>query len=236
MPPTAPPTSRGDAGIRRSVHAAVNPPSVTFPPPVTLPKVRSFKRRFANKGCRRADGEAARASRRAFGRAGFDKIWRDFSVVQHASASRHGGAPAAGLAASRHPRRDRQQLHRCSGGLRLPAAPCSAGVPLQAQMLAAWRRPPRGALVGPRCQGRIRSGRPFKAPNGHGGRSRARRPSGEPGLRGVARVDLCIAREERCRKFRVIQCAHAGVCHIEKTPVCVGVLDARAAACRRACY
>ena len=115
--------------------------------------------------------------------------------MQHASASRHGGAPAAGLAASRHPRRDRQQLHRCSGGLRLPAAPCSAGVPLQAQMLAAWRRPPRGALVGPRCQGRIRSERPFKAPNGHGGRSRARRPSGEPGLRGVARVDLCIARE-----------------------------------------
>ena len=117
--------------------------------------------------------------------------------MQHASASRHGGAPAAGLAASRHPRRDRQQLHRCSGGLRLPAAPCSAGVPLQAQMLAAWRRPPRGALVGPRCQGRIRSGRPFKAPNGHGGRSRARRPSGEPGLRGVARVDLCIARENQ---------------------------------------
>ena len=138
-----------------------------------------------------------RASRRAFGRAGFDKIWRDFSVVQHASASRHGGSPAAGLAASRHPRRDRQQLHRCSGGLRLPAAPCSADVPLQAQMLAAWRRPPRGALVGPRCQGRIRSGRPFKAPNGHGGRSRARRPSGEPRLRGVARVDLCY-RERKC--------------------------------------
>jgi hypothetical protein len=221
LPPTAPPTSRGDAGIRRSVHAAVNPPSVTFPPPVTLPKVRSFKRRFANKGVRSFKGRFAnkgcsdadvepRASRRAFGRAGFDKIWRDFSVVQHASASRHGGAPAAGLAASRHPRRDRQQLHRCSGGLRLPAAPCSAGVPLQAQMLAAWRRPPRGALVGPRCQGRIRSGRPFKAPNGHGGRSRARRPSGEPGLRGVARVDLCIARENHCRIFvRNLRNVHA---------------------------
>ena len=211
MPPTAPPTSRRDAGIRRSVHAAVNPPSVTFPPPVTLPRSQKFQkafrkqrrqkfqRAFRKKGCS-ADG-GPRASRRAFGRAGFDKIWRDFSVVQHASASRHGGAPAAGLAASRHPRRDRQQLHRCSGGLRLPAAPCSAGVPLQAQMLAAWRRPPRGALVGPRCQGRIRSGRPFKAPNGHGGRSRARRPSGEPGLRGVARVDLCIARENHCFTF-----------------------------------
>jgi hypothetical protein len=171
LPPTAPPTSRGDAGIRRSVHAAVNPPSVTFPPPVPLPKVRSFNKAFrsqtkaseVSKGVsqtKAADATTAsqpRASRRAFGRAGFDKIWRDFSVVQHASASRHGGAPAAGLAASRHPRRDRQQLHRCSGGLRLPAAPCSAGVPLQAQMLAAWRRPPRGALVGPRCQGRIRS-------------------------------------------------------------------------------
>ena len=208
MPPTAPPTSRGDAGIRRSVHAAVNPPSVTFPPPVTLPKsevskgVSQTKASEVSKGVsqRKAEAPPPRASRRAFGRAGFDK-WREFSVVQHAWASRHGGAPAAGLAASRHPRRDRQQLHRCSGGLRLPAAPCSAGVPLQAQMLAAWRRPPRGALVGPRCQGRIRSGRPFKAPNGHGGRSRARRPSGEPGLRGVARVDLCIAsRFSRCTK------------------------------------
>ena len=149
----------------------------------------SLGRSLGSFGCRR--GAAASRLRQA----GFDKIWRDFSVVQHASASRYEGVPAAGLAASRHPRRDRQQLHRCSGGLRLPAAPCSAGVPLQAQMLAAWRRPPRGALVGPRCQGRIRSGRPFKAPNGHGGRSRARRPSGEPGLRGVARVDLCIARE-----------------------------------------
>ena len=74
-------------------------------------EVRSFKRRFANKGVRSFKGRfakkgcsaptAGRASRRAFGRAGFDKIWRDFSVVQHASASRHGGAPAAGLAASR---------------------------------------------------------------------------------------------------------------------------------------
>ena len=162
---------------------------------VSQTKASEVSKGFSKESLQAADGGAPRASRRAFGRAGFDKIWRDFSVVQHASASRHGGSPAAGLAASRHPRRDRQQLHRCSGGLRLPAAPCSAGVPLQAQMLAAWRRPPRGALVGPRCQGRIRSGRPFKAPNGHGGRSRARRPSGEPGLRGVARVDLCIARE-----------------------------------------
>ena len=142
-------------------------------------------------------------TRRAFARCVRCRCTGFFSVVQHASASRHGGSPAAGLAASRHPRRDRQQLHRCSGGLRLPAAPCSAGVPLQAQMLAAWRRPPRGALVGPRCQGRIRSGRPFKAPNGHGGRSRARRPSGEPGLRGVARVDLCIAREIVCHMYTV---------------------------------
>ena len=168
---------------------------------VSQTKASEFQKAFRKERLQAADGGAPRASRRAFGRAGFDKIWRDFSVVQHASASRHGGAPAAGLAASRHPRRDRQQLHRCSGGLRLPAAPCSAGVPLQAQMLAAWRRPPRGALVGPRCQGRIRSERPFKAPNGHGGRSRARRPSGEPGLRGVARVDLCIARENPKKSF-----------------------------------
>ena len=121
MPPAAPSTSGGDAGIRRSVHAAVNPPSVTFPPPVTSQK---FQKAFRKERLQAADGGAPRASRRAFGRAGFDKIWRDFSVVQHASASRHGGAPAAGLAASRHPRRHRQQLHRCLG----PAA-CASALP-----------------------------------------------------------------------------------------------------------
>ena len=122
--------------------------------------------------------------------------WRDFSVVEHASGWRHGGGPAAGLAASRHPRRHRQQLHRCSGGLRQRAAPCLAGVPLQAQMLAAWRRPPRGVPVRPKCLGVIHSGRPFQARDAYDGCSRVRRPSGEPGLRVVARVDLCIAREK----------------------------------------
>ena len=116
--------------------------------------------------------------------------------MEHASGWRHGGGPAAGLAASRHPRRHRQQLHRCSGGLRQRAAPCLAGVPLQAQMLAAWRRPPRGVPVRPKCLGVIHSGRPFQARDAYDGCSRVRRPSGEPGLRVVARVDLCIAREK----------------------------------------
>ena len=35
-PPAAPSSSGRDAGIRRSVHAAVNPPSVTFPQTVTV--------------------------------------------------------------------------------------------------------------------------------------------------------------------------------------------------------
>ena len=42
-PSAAPSTSGRDAGIRRSVHAAVNPPSVTFPPPVTLPSQKFQK-------------------------------------------------------------------------------------------------------------------------------------------------------------------------------------------------
>jgi len=134
-------------------------------------------------------------TRRAFARCVRCRCTGFFSAVGRACLARHGAALIVGLAAPRRPRRQPRRLQLLVLGLRLPAAPCSAGVPLQAQMLAAWRRPPRGALVGPRCQGRIRSGRPFKAPNGHGGRSRARRPSGEPGLRGVARVDLCIARE-----------------------------------------
>ena len=68
---------------------------------VSQTKASEFQNAFRKERLQAADGGAPRASRRAFGRAGFDKIWRDFSVVQHASASRHGGAPAAGLAASR---------------------------------------------------------------------------------------------------------------------------------------
>ena len=129
--------------------------------------------------------------------------------MEHASGWRHGGGPAAGLAASRHPRRHRQQLHRCSGGLRQRAAPCLAGVPLQAQMLAAWRRPPRGVPVRPKCLGVIHSGRPFQARDAYDGCSRVRRPSGEPGLRVVARVDLCIAREKSF-VFSHVRCKTVG--------------------------
>ena len=58
--PTAPPTSRGDAGIRRSVHAAVNPPSVTFPPPVTLPRSQKFQKAFRKE---RLEARRRRAAR-----------------------------------------------------------------------------------------------------------------------------------------------------------------------------
>ena len=137
--------------------------------------------------------------------------------MEHASGWRHGGGPAAGLAASRHPRRHRQQLHRCSGGLRQRAAPCLAGVPLQAQMLAAWRRPPRGVPVRPKCLGVIHSGRPFQARDAYDGCSRVRRPSGEPGLRVVARVDLCIAREKDLLFILACLCGYAGQCRASES-------------------
>ena len=73
-------------------------------------------------------------------------------------------------------------------GLRWPAASCLAGPALQPQMLAAWRRPSRGAPTGPRCPGRMCSGRPYEAADTCCGRARAQRPSGEHGFRGVARV------------------------------------------------
>ena len=65
------------------------------------------------------------------------------------------------------------------------------------QMLAAWRRPPRGAPTGPRCPGRMCSGRPYEAADTCCGRPRAQRPSGEHGLRGVARAFSCAWRERR---------------------------------------
>ena len=123
--------------------------------------------------------------------------WRDFSAVEHAWASRHGDAPAAGLAASRRPRRHRQQLRRCSGGLRQRAGPCLLDVPFRPQMLAAPRRPSRGVPVRPKCLGMIRPGRPFKAVDACGWRPRAQEPSGEHGLRGVARAFCVCEREER---------------------------------------
>jgi len=108
--------------------------------------------------------------------------------VEHACASRHGDAPAAGIAASRRSRRYPKRLRLCMRGLRWPAASCLAGPALQPQMLAAWRRPSRGAPTGPRCPGRMCSGRPYEAADTCCGRARAQRPSGEHGFRGVARV------------------------------------------------
>ena len=117
--------------------------------------------------------------------------------MEHACASRHGDAPAAGIAASRRSRRYPKRLRLCMRGLRWPAASCLAGPALQPQMLAAWRRPSRGAPTGPRCPGRMCSGRPYEAADTCCGRARAQRPSGEHGLRGVARAFSCAWREER---------------------------------------
>ena len=111
--------------------------------------------------------------------------------MEHACASRHGDAPAAGIAASRRSRRYPKRLRLCMRGLRWPAASCLAGPALQPQMLAAWRRPSRGAPTGPRCPGRMCSGRPYEAADTCCGRARAQRPSGEHGLRGVARAFSC---------------------------------------------
>ena len=74
--------------------------AVACMPQSTRRRLRSHRRSFfqkseVSKGVSQTKAAGAptasepRASRRAFGRAGFDKIWRDFSVVQHASASRH---------------------------------------------------------------------------------------------------------------------------------------------------
>ena len=145
---------------------------------------------FQEAGSRAPTARAASASRlRAGGWVRYK--WRDFSAVEHAWASRHGDAPAAGLAASRRPRRHRQQLRRCSGGLLQRAGPCLLDVPFRPQMLAAPRRPSRGVPVRPKCLGMIRPGRPFKAVDACGWRPRAQEPSGEHGLRGVARA-FCV--------------------------------------------
>ena len=73
--------------------------------------------------------------------------------------------------------------------------PCVLDGRREPQMLAAWRRPPRGAPTGPRCPGRMCSGRPYEAADTCCGRARAQRPSGEHGLRGVARAFSCVWRE-----------------------------------------
>ena len=81
--------------------------------------------------------------------------------------------------------------------------PCVLDGRREPQMLAAWRRPPRGAPTGPRCPGRMCSGRPYEAADTCCGRARAQRPSGEHGLRGVARAFSCAWRERRLWLFSV---------------------------------
>jgi hypothetical protein len=131
--------------------------------------------------------------------------------VEHACASRHGDAPAAGIAASRRSRRYPKRLRLCMRGLRWPAASCLAGPALQPQMLAAWRRPSRGAPTGPRCPGRMCSGRPYEAADTCCGRARAQRPSGEHGFRGVARV-FSLRGERGEKTFGISKISHRSLC------------------------
>jgi len=101
-------------------------------------------------------------TRRAFARCVRCRCTGFFSAVGRACLARHGAALIVGLAAPRRPRRQPRRLQLLVLGLRLPAASCLVGVALQPHIVAAWRRPPRGAPAGPRCPGRMRSGRPFK--------------------------------------------------------------------------
>ena len=137
-------------------------------------------------------------TRRAFARCVRCRCTGFFSAVGRACLARHGAALIVGLAAPRRPRRQPRRLQLLVLGLRLPAASCVVGVALQPHIVAAWRRPPRGAPAGPRCPGRMRSGRPFKVADACCGLVHAQRPSGEYGLRGASRGPLCVCEiEER---------------------------------------
>ena len=131
-------------------------------------------------------------TRRAFARCVRCRCTGFFSAVGRACLARHGAALIVGLAAPRRPRRQPRRLQLLVLGLRLPAASCLVGVALQPHIVAAWRRPPRGAPAGPRCPGRMRSGRPFKVADACCGLVHAQRPSGEYGLRGVARAFFLV--------------------------------------------
>ena len=109
-----------------------------------------------------------------------------------AMVARCGSGPAAGDAAwaCSNPRPSASvRLQTVGLGATRPCMPNGRRGP---QMLAAWRRPPRGAPAGPKCPGRMRSGRPFKVVDARCGRARAQWPSGEHGLRAVARAFLCV--------------------------------------------
>ena len=151
-------------------------------------------------------------TRRAFARCVRCRCTGFFSAVGRACLARHGAALIVGLAAPRRPRRQPRRLQLLVLGLRLPAASCLVGVALQPHIVAAWRRPPRGAPAGPRCPGRMRSGRPFKVADACCGLVHAQRPSGEYGLRGVARAFLCVRdRGERGFVFSASTCVSVGV-------------------------
>ena len=185
-----------------AVSSPVSAPLVVVPALALVDTPRTFagraNRRFQimfRKFCFRkqaAGGFRRRGpTRRAFARCVRCRCTGFFSAVGRACLARHGAALIVGLAAPRRPRRQPRRLQLLVLGLRLPAASCLVGVALQPHIVAAWRRPPRGAPAGPRCPGRMRSGRPFKVADACCGLVHAQRPSGEYGLRSVARAFLC---------------------------------------------
>ena len=206
MPPTAPPTSRGDAGIRRSVHVAVNPPSVTFPPPVTSQK---FQKAFQTKASEVSKGVSQRKAAVAptAGRALRVAPSGGLGSIKYGGTSRYAarvGVAAWGLAGCR----PRRVTAPTTGS---PAAAPMLGRPAPARCPVLGRCPSPGPNAGSMASSATWSPRGTKLPGQNPlgtaiqGPERARRslaraaalrPSGEPGLRGVARVDLCIAREK----------------------------------------
>ena len=144
-----------------------------------------------------AAAAAAATARRVLG----SILWRERASCCSAVVARCGAGrwPAA--------RRRRVRILGRGASVRLQMVglgatrPCVLDGRREPQMLAAWRRPPRGAPTGPRCPGRMCSGRPYEAADTCCGRARAQRPSGEHGLRGVARAFSCAWRERREKVF-----------------------------------
>ena len=203
MPPTAPPTSRGDAGIRRSVHAAVNPPSVTFPPPVTLPKARSFKRRFANKGVRsfkrRFQTKAAGAPTASHSRALRVAPSGGLGSIKYGGTSRY--AARVGVAAwGRAGCRPRGVTAPTTGS---PAAAPMLGRPAPARCPVLGRCPSPGPNAGSMASSATWSPRGTKVPGQNPLGTAIQGP--ERARRSLARAAaLRRARAPRCREGRFV--------------------------------
>ena len=130
---------------------------------------------------RRAFARCVRCRRTGFFRQWGARAWRGMGQRSPSAWRRHGAQDGNPVS--------------CSRSCAACASPLPRGWPVLLSspiIVAAWRRPPRGAPAGPRCPGRMRSGRPFKVAYACCGLVHAQRPSGEHGLRGVARAFLCV--------------------------------------------